>query len=124
VGLGYFGDHSLAIAERLAGWVPEVLGVDEGLLFECGPRPGEPSREPHSTTVETLARYVDARARALPLATDPSAGLAYRGAAWHRSGKALACLYGRLEDIAAPLVSAAAKEILRVDRPSVIDGQA
>ena len=39
VGIGLFGRHAVAIAAALDGWVPEVLGFEDGVLYQFLARP-------------------------------------------------------------------------------------
>ena len=123
VGLGYFGEHALAIGDRLRDWAAPLYWVDRGMLYEAFPEPGERLGQPLSAAdLSALAGYVHARARALPLDEDPSRRLAYRGAAWQRVGQTLARSFGpRLGDLGRPLAAAAAHSLLDSRRPSVID---
>ncbi len=86
VGLGYFGEHSLAVAKRLTGLVPEVYGLHKGLLFRSW-LPAERRLVPdgaaaNSERLRPFLNYVRARAAALAVAQDISQRLRGRLPAW------------------------------------------
>ncbi len=123
VGLGYFGEHALALARRLGGLVPEPLGIDAGILYEaCPARPG--LREPLSEAdVGAVVDYVLARARALPLDRDPSPHLVYRGIDWRWAGQWFSGLFGRLAEPGRLVAHTVARRLLRNPRPVLTDGR-
>ncbi|HJT76381.1 MAG TPA: HAD hydrolase family protein, partial [Gemmataceae bacterium] len=78
VGWGYLSYHAVIAGHRLAGHVPPVLGLRDGILYtEWIPQPDAvtQSSEEREQWVQAAASYVAARARALGLPNDPSAGL-------------------------------------------------
>jgi hydroxymethylpyrimidine pyrophosphatase-like HAD family hydrolase len=78
VGWGYLGYHALLAGRRLAGFVPPVLGLRDGILYtEWIPQPSSvgPDEGERGPWVETAASYVAARARALGLPKDPGPAL-------------------------------------------------
>jgi hydroxymethylpyrimidine pyrophosphatase-like HAD family hydrolase len=125
VGLGYFGEHSLAVVRAVTDYLPKVYGVAEGLLFrEWLPDEQRVSILPSSergAPAEWLARYIVARARGLPVARDTAAPLLLRGAVWHGS-KFIASAFGRGAPALRPWAWRAAQRLMGSDRPSVIDG--
>ena len=69
-GLGFFGYHSYLAAQAVAGWVPTVLGIDSGFVFQRW-HAGEPVASLDGQDLEEVASYVADRAMSLELA--PSA---------------------------------------------------
>ncbi|MFI5268288.1 MAG: HAD family hydrolase, partial [Chloroflexota bacterium] len=123
-GLGYLGAHSLAIGQHLQRFVPTLYGFADGLLFrEWLP---ESSRLATAAELEEAAPhivdYVTARARALPVPDDVSQRLRGRLCLWRMVGRFLARPFGRARIVAWPLTEIAARRLLRVQRPSVVDG--
>lgn len=124
VGLGYFGEHAMAVVARLGDRITHVYGLDRGLLFESWSPPasrlGTPLPEGRAAEV---AAYVAARADALSLAGDPARRLRYRGAVWELAGQAFGGLFGRASELGRPVGVAVARRLLTVERPAVIDGR-
>jgi hydroxymethylpyrimidine pyrophosphatase-like HAD family hydrolase len=127
VGLGYFGDHSLAIARRLKDLVPAVYGVSDGLLF----RSWEPEEHRLSasqlreqpTSLKPLIDYVQARREALPVHADRSLRLIGRQPGWEVASNILSRAFGRAWFLVRiPLVDPVVRRIVRVRNPSVVDG--
>lgn len=126
VGFGYFGEQSMAAAQPMREFLPEVFGLRDGLLFrEWLPEASRlgPIQPEHMDSVAAdIVDYATRRARALPVAEDVSLRLVDRGAVWQRSGDILARAFGRGGQFARPLLHPVVKHLLRVARPSVIDG--
>ena len=126
VGWGWLGYHGYVAGDRLAGFVPPVLGQRDGVLFSEWVPAGAEADGDRRRLVETAAAYVARRAKTLRLAADPVAG---RGQERHLNGlvlltKALARAYG------GPLVGALAQpsvaRALRARKnpiPTLIDGR-
>jgi hydroxymethylpyrimidine pyrophosphatase-like HAD family hydrolase len=127
VGLGYFGEHALTVAQRLQGFLPEVIAVKDGLLYrEWMPeekRLKTIAPEHVGRVAETVVDYAVARSQALPVAEDFSLRLVDRGAVWQRAGDILARGFGRAEKLIRPLSYPLARRLLHVAKPSVIDGR-
>jgi hydroxymethylpyrimidine pyrophosphatase-like HAD family hydrolase len=123
VGLGYMGDHSLAVARALEDRVPHVFGVRDGVLYrEWLPEQERVSSHgPRGDAAHWLADYAARRSRALPVSRDTAAGLVLRGAVWHAS-KLIASAFGRGAILARVWAVIASRRLLRAERPSVIDG--
>jgi hydroxymethylpyrimidine pyrophosphatase-like HAD family hydrolase len=86
VGWGWMGYHAMLAGTRLEPFVPRVLGLRDGILFlEWQPRAEAGAPE---LPVESAARYLAARACALPLAEDPTRDLTQAGR--HRGSEELA----------------------------------
>lgn len=126
VGLGYFGDHALAVVRSLQEFVPEIIGLRDGLLYrrwlpqESRLREIEP--ETLSQVAGAVVDYATSRARMLPAKDDVSLRLTDRGAVWQRAADLLARAYGPAGQLMRPISYPLVKKLLRVDRPSVIDG--
>ena len=128
VGLGYFGTHAVAVADRLSEFMPRVLGVRDGLLLRAW-LPDEACAErllpgAQESIAKRIAAYVFARNQRLELADDVS--LRQRGEypAWEAASTALSRAFGRGWPAGRTLVTdRAAKSLLRVRRPSMIDGR-
>src|SRR5437588_2450784 len=77
VGWGWLGYHAVLAGERLAGFVPPLLGLRDGILYtEWLPQvdPAEASGD-RGRWIEAAASYVAARVRCLKLDSDPSPDL-------------------------------------------------
>ena len=125
VGLGWFGRHALAIGDRVADWVPELLGFHDGVLYQLvrPATPGATNPLDETVTPETMADYVAARARALRVAADRSTELAGRQTVWEVAAEMVGDALGPAGLLARlPLVSPVTRALLRVTQPSVIDG--
>jgi hydroxymethylpyrimidine pyrophosphatase-like HAD family hydrolase len=127
VGLGYFGAHSLTAARVLERFSPTVFGVQDGLLYrewlpdEWRVGPVEPGDE--EFLAATIAAYVIQRRGAFPVAEDVSLRLVGELPAWEVASSILSRGFGRAWPIAKVLLTdRAAKRLLRVERPSVVDG--
>jgi hydroxymethylpyrimidine pyrophosphatase-like HAD family hydrolase len=126
VGFGYFGDQSVAVAQQLKEFVPEIFGIRNGLLFrEWLPdtsRLGEVEPKRTQELAAGIVDYATRRARELAVAEDISLRLADRGAVWQRSSDVLGRAFGRGGQLMRPVLHRVVKRLLRVDKPSVIDG--
>ncbi len=126
VGLGYFGEHALAVGRKLSAYVPQQYGLRNGLLYQVAldderrlTAAGRGDEERLSTRI---AEYVIARSRAFAVQRDVSIRLVDRGAAWQRASELLSRSFGRLAPAARRTVlHRAAKRLLRVPCPAVID---
>ena len=71
VGWGWLGYHAFLAASRLAGFVPPVLGLRDGILYsEWLPSCGSVEQIDRDELIARLASYTAARVRCLPLDTD------------------------------------------------------
>jgi hydroxymethylpyrimidine pyrophosphatase-like HAD family hydrolase len=126
VGIGYFGDHALAGARRLTAFLPDVTGVRDGLLYrEWLPEGGrvDPSTPGGVDQVAAgMVDYVTSRASALGVDEDTSLRLVDRGAVWQRAGDIITRAFGPASQFMRPVAHPLLRRLLRVDRPSVIDG--
>jgi hydroxymethylpyrimidine pyrophosphatase-like HAD family hydrolase len=121
VGFGYFGRHSSVVASSLAGFLPELYGVRDGLLFRSWMP--EECRVDGIDDLDGLAprigSYVAARSRALAVEEDLSRRT---GDVREQIAKLIEPSFGRLAMAFRPLLMALTEQLLRVDKPSVIDG--
>ena len=78
VGWGWLGYHAVIAGERLAPFVPPVLGLRDGILYtEWLPQRDDPgATSDRRRWMETAASYLAARVRTLSLTADPSSDLA------------------------------------------------
>ena len=127
VGLGYFGEHSLAVARQLRRFSPHLHGLVDGVLL----RERLPDRrrlermivagDPRATA--SVVDYVVARRDALRVSDDTARRLRGRMPAWEAVSNIFSRAFGRgWAWSRLPLVDPVIKECLRVDVPSVIDG--
>lgn len=118
-GLGYFGEHALAVSEKLRDFVPHVYGFDRGLLFRewlVGS-----SRPP--VTPAPVIDYLVARNGALRVPEDTALRLDGRLPAWEAVSNLVSGAFGRGWAWARmPLVDPVVKACLAVSAPSVVDG--
>ncbi|MBR7831415.1 HAD hydrolase family protein, partial [Actinospica sp. MGRD01-02] len=125
-GLGYLGRHALAVADALTGSVPHVHGFADGVLLrDRDPRdPVGPEPAPQPPPPDTLADYVAARARALPVTEDRAALLTGREPAWEIGARLLSGTLGRLGTPLRPLlVDPILRQLTHADRPCLTDGR-
>lgn len=127
VGLGYFGDHSLAIARTLRELVPPVYGFSDGLLY----RAWLPEKQRLSASqlcdqpksLMPLIDYVRARHRILAVDEDMSLRLIGRQPVWEVASNILSRAFGRAWFLVRiPLLDSVVQRILRVRTPSIVDG--
>ena len=122
-GLGYFGEHALAVHGRLGAWAPELYGVIDGLAF----RPWVPEhrrvRSIDAVAAREIAAYADQRRRELAVGADPTVRFAGQDPVWEVASTLLSAAFGRgwrVARIAA--LDAALRRLLQAARPSVVDG--
>ncbi|HEX2910684.1 MAG TPA: HAD hydrolase family protein [Chloroflexia bacterium] len=128
-GLGYFGEYSLAVARQLSRYLPKVYGLQDSLLYQAW-LPEEHSLselDPSSLQplLKVMAAYVADRNRALPVEQDFSRQLAGQRPVWEAAGELLFQVYARVRPYTVPfhlLTHPVSRRLLRVGRPSVIDG--
>jgi hydroxymethylpyrimidine pyrophosphatase-like HAD family hydrolase len=127
VGLGYFGEHSLEVAERMRTYSPRIHGLVDGVLL----REWLPSSRRLDRAIATAdakatraaVDYVLARNTELRVPHDTSLRLRGRMPAWEATSNLLSQAFGRAWAWSRiPLVDPLVKKMLRVQAPSVIDG--
>jgi HAD superfamily hydrolase (TIGR01484 family) len=126
-GLGYFGEHSLAIAWHLRCFTPEVYGFKEGLLYRSW-LPEEHRLSGLESGWENklaaaIVGYVVTRRQALAVKEDISLRMLGQSPVWEVASNLLSRVFGRGWPLARiPLVDPLVKRLLRVEQPAVIDG--
>lgn len=129
VGWGWLSYHAFLAGHRLAGFVPPVLGLRDGILYsEWLPQPpaAEAGGKDREEYLRSAASYVAARVRSLGLGKNPLPGL---GLHRHHDGfrlleKVLSRAYGRF--VTAGLVQPRIRHRLAQQPcpvPTVIDGK-
>jgi hydroxymethylpyrimidine pyrophosphatase-like HAD family hydrolase len=122
VGLGYFGEHALAVSRHLRGLVGEILGLAEGVLFETSPEPASRLAPPLDLQrAGAVARYIHLRAQALSLPEDLTPRLRQRGTAPQWASDALAGLFGRGAELGRFLLPPILYRFLQAQNPAIID---
>jgi hydroxymethylpyrimidine pyrophosphatase-like HAD family hydrolase len=129
VGMGYFADHTLAVARRLRILVPTVYGTQGGLMFrewlaEDSRLTEQFARERGEEVVAAISGYLAARRRRLPLAEDLSLRLPGE-AVWEELAVMLARTFGAPGAgylAARPLARLTCRRLLGVRAPALIDG--
>ncbi len=121
VGLGYFGRHSKVLAESLNEFFPELYGVQDGLLFRSWMPELDRVREPGEINrlADRIGSYVAARSRALAVEKDASLRT---GGVRRQVARLIEPSFGRFAVAFRPLVARLTDRLVRVERPSVIDG--
>ncbi len=127
VGLGYLGRHALAVASRLPAFLPQIYGLDDGLLYRAWlPAPWRltASWPPEEAGIaDRITSYVIARREALAVTDDTSRRLRGRGPVWELVADMLSDVFGGAKDLARPLTRRSALRLVRPPvRPSVVDG--
>ena len=127
VGIGYYGEQALAVADTLPGYVPEIFGLREGCLYRawlpdtsavCAP-----GAVPGDELVDAVADYVAERKRALSVDQDRSVGAVGERPVWEVASLVLSRAFGQGAQVSRPLlVDELVKHLLRVASPSVVDG--
>jgi hydroxymethylpyrimidine pyrophosphatase-like HAD family hydrolase len=126
VGLGYLGRHAVTVASRLAPFLPEVYGFDDGLLYRTWLpedwRLSPPSPPEDETVAARVASYVVARRDALAVAEDVSRRLVHREPVWEIVASMLGDAFGKAKYVVHPLTTRIAIRLVKTTRPSVVDG--
>jgi len=126
VGWGWLGYHAYIAGMRLAGMVPRVLGLRDGLLISewVGALEVDAARAAPDVPISTLATYLAARARRLRLLEDPGFdGLADVRTGWRELvnllRRAYGLYFGRLK------IAALRRRLRRLipPQPALIDGR-
>ena len=126
VGAGYFGAQEIAAAEVLSEFAPETYGCLDGVLYrEWLPddhRVGSVAEADEERLAAQIADYVNRRRRAMPVGEDVSIGLDDQPT-WDVASSAMSNAFGRGWPLGKILLTdRAAKRLMRVADPSVIDG--
>lgn len=124
VGLGFFGYHSRLIAACLGDRVPDVLGIDQGILFTRW-EPGRGAPDPlEPEELDEIAAYVAARERRLGLGTTRGRPLADSPAIGAKHlGRLLSCSMGGTARPVRQRVAQALSRAVAPPRQCLADGQ-
>lgn len=119
VGQGYLGRHAQLVAERLAGLVPPVYLVRDGVML----RAGGPEVPVANVPPDAVAAYAVSRQRILATEADRSGALAGRQPVWEVGARVLARGFGRLGPLLRPaLIDPSMRNLLASEHPCVVDG--
>ena len=132
VGIGYYGEHVVAVADTMPSFSTPIYALQDGLLFrewiddtsriDDTPRLG-PSAGLQEPVIEALARYVSLRRSRLPARRDASEALAGSQPVWETAAAEISRSFGRAWPLAQLLAAnALVRHVLRVSHPTVIDG--
>jgi hydroxymethylpyrimidine pyrophosphatase-like HAD family hydrolase len=122
-GLGYFGDHELAVARALSAFAPRVLGLHDGVLYREWLPPGRRLHAESGQFAGAVASYVAARRRALRVGRDMSAAMQGQRPVWEVAALMLARGFAPAASVMRILlVNRAVGRLVRVSQPSVVDG--
>ena len=129
VGLGYFGNHAIAVVEPLHEFLAPVFGVRDGLLFrKWMPDDARADLLPPEARVATasrIAKYIFTRNRLLGLTEDVTLRQSGQYPVWEAVSMLVSRACGPAWPVGRTLVTdRVVKRLLRVSRPSVIDGRA
>ncbi len=127
-GLGYFGEHSLAVKSAMNEYVPDVYGFRDGLLFRAWLPEENRLAGPTSTWsddfVKKLVGYVQKRHQVLAVPMDVSIKLKGENSSWEVASNLLSKVFGKGWMLARLFfVDGLARRLLEVKNPSVIDGK-
>ena len=129
VGLGYFGNHAIAVADPLREYFPSVLGVAGRPAV---PRVDARRRARRSAAVERSRRGRVARSRGMssnaiagsPLEQDVTLRQSGQYPAWEAASTVLSRSFGRAWPAGRKLLTdRVAKRLLHVQSPSDVDGR-
>ena len=128
VGLGYFGNHAIAVADPLREFLPSILGVQDGLLYRAWmPDAARADLLPSSdgaAIASRIAEYVFERHRLLGVEEDVTLRQSGQYPAWEAASTVLSRSFGRAWPAGRKLVTdRAAKRLLHVHSPSDVDGR-
>ncbi len=126
VGLGYLGRHAITVASRLAPFLPEVYGFDDGLLYRAWLpedwRLAPPSPSEDETVAARVASYVVACRDVLAVPEDVSRRLVGREPVWEIVASMLGDAFGKARYVVRPMTNRIALRLVKASRPSVVDG--
>jgi hydroxymethylpyrimidine pyrophosphatase-like HAD family hydrolase len=126
VGVGYLGAQEIAAADVFGEFAPETFGCLDGVLYrEWMPddrRVGSVSEAEEEQIAARIAAYVTRRRRAMPVDEDVSMGLDDKPP-WDVASSVMSNAFGRVWPLGKILLTdQAAKRLMKVADPSVIDG--
>lgn len=126
-GLGYFGEHALAVAQRLPDYSARVISMQDGVLYQEIPAGSQAISASklidREELINHLVVYIVVRNQQLPTASDTSVKLRGRQAVWEIASILLSTSFG---PAALParlaLIDSYVKKQLTAIHPSIIDG--
>jgi hydroxymethylpyrimidine pyrophosphatase-like HAD family hydrolase len=126
VGLGYFGNHALAVAEPLRDFLPRVLGVRDGLLFRSWlPDTARADLLPvrdRAAAASRIAEYIFTRNRVLGVTRDVTVRQSGQYPAWEAASTLVSRPFGPIWPIGRTVITdRLVKRLLRAGHPSVTD---
>lgn len=124
VGFGWLGYHAYIAGRALEGFVPEVLGLREGILImEWIEGAALTDSEVTDEIIEKMSSYLARRRETLALAEDPKGNIPYLGWGWLEILSILRSVYNRLLGyLKYPALLDRLKLALKF-RPTLIDGR-
>ena len=127
VGVGYFGEQALTVAQGVADHVPAIHGLRDGILYRDWlpeeRRVTDAAGVGRQSLARAIARYADDRSERLAVDADRTLALAGEDPAWEVAASMLSRAFGRAWPLARlGFMDHAAKLLLRPGRTSVIDG--
>lgn len=127
-GLGYFGEHSLAVKSAMGDFLPEVYGFRDGLLVRAWlpeqNRVAGLKGVLEADYVTNLVTYVQKRHHVLAVPADVSREMIGENSSWEVASNLLSKVFGRAWVMARVLfLDRLARRLLEVKNPSVIDGK-
>jgi hydroxymethylpyrimidine pyrophosphatase-like HAD family hydrolase len=127
VGLGYLGRFTLDASTALERFSPRIYGLRDGLLYrewlDDEQRVGSLDGVDEEEAAAAIAAYARERRRQLPAVEDVTVRLQGQQPAWEVASVILSGVFGRAAPLARVLITdRAAKRMLRVERPSIVDG--
>ncbi|HEY6757867.1 MAG TPA: hypothetical protein VI318_00175 [Baekduia sp.] len=126
IGLGWLGARRLAAAHAVPGFRPRLFGVRDGVVYREWLAPEQKVKidDDAQLVAAAVAAYASERRRTLPVADDISLRLAGQRPVWDVVSVITSRAFGRAWPLAkVALVDRVVKRLLRVDQPSVVDGQ-
>lgn len=123
-GLGFFGRHSLAVTAALPDDVPKAYGFADGLVYhQSEGQPGVRPSMADPAVCADIGSYVARRHQALAVDRDRSLDVAGDQPVWEVAAGILGKAFGRPGTVLGPFtVNPLARRLLRVGRPSIVDG--
>lgn len=123
-GHGYFADYPRAVAARLRDYLPQIYGIESGLLYrEWLPSAWRVRKMGRDGLERRIASYVRSRQKVLAVDRAVATRATDQYASWDLIADILGwALLGKLRMLVAPLTWAAARRLTAVVRPSLVDG--
>jgi hydroxymethylpyrimidine pyrophosphatase-like HAD family hydrolase len=128
VGLRWFGTKGLAAAHAVPGFCPRLFGLSDGVVYRewiaSEQKVHVEEADGAKLVAAAVAAYASERRHTLPVADDISLRLAGQRPAWDVVSAIASRAFGRAWPLAkVAVVDRVVKRLLRVEQPSVVDGQ-